>query len=35
MSARPWITRVALAAFALLLYWGVAADWWLPRVTSG
>ena len=32
---RPWITKVALAAFAALLYWSVAADWWMPRFVAG
>lgn len=35
MSCRPWMTRIALAAFGALLYWGVAADWWMPRLVFG
>lgn len=35
MDARPWMTRIALAVFAALLFWGVAADWWMPRLVFG
>jgi hypothetical protein len=33
--ARNWLTAVALAGFAVLLYWGAAADWLMPRNILG
>ncbi len=35
MMKRPWITRIALTAFAALLYYGAAAQWWMPRTITG
>jgi hypothetical protein len=35
MRPGPWFTRLALATFAALLYWGVARDWWVSRWMAG
>lgn len=35
MKLGPWMTRIAVLGFAALLYWGVAADWWMPRLLFG
>lgn len=35
MKARPWLTRIALAGFAVLLYYGAASEWWMPRMIPG
>ena len=35
MKAQNWIERLALMGLAVLLYFGVAAGWWLPRVIAG
>lgn len=35
MDRRPWIRRIALTGLAVLLYYGYAAAWWMPRMVSG
>ena len=35
MDRSPWFRRIALTAFAALLYFGYAAEWWMPRMISG
>ncbi len=35
MRARSCLTAVALAMFAVLLYFGAVSDWFLPRNIFG
>jgi len=35
MFRSPWMDRVALVISAAALYWGVAAQWWIPRTIPG
>jgi hypothetical protein len=35
MDRRPWFRRIALTGFAVLLYYGYASAWWMPRMISG
>lgn len=35
MWRSPWLQRCALTAFAVALYVGVAAHWWMPRGWAG
>jgi hypothetical protein len=35
MDRRPWLRRIALTGFAVLLYYGYASAWWMPRMISG
>jgi hypothetical protein len=35
MKAQNWIDGFALFGLAALLYFGVAAQWWLPRTFGG
>ena len=35
MKALNWIEGLALMGLAVLLYYGVAVGWWLPRAIAG
>ena len=35
MRPSPWIMSFVLSAFAAMLYYGVAANWWMPRMICG
>lgn len=35
MNRSPWPTRILYAIFAVVLFVGAAAHWWLPRPFPG
>jgi len=34
-TTSPWPRRIGLAIFAIALWYGVAAHWWMPRGLIG